>query len=104
VQQRPHRLRRLLDMHRLGREDREVAGAGVRRVRCGVDAHGAIARGALEAKAVGPYRVDMCLPAVDGPDLVSRIAEQRRVDASHRTATYNRNLHDVTPAHEMRRF
>src|SRR5262249_16572739 len=78
--------RSIPDLHRLGGEDHQVAGAGLGGVRGRVYAHRAIARGAFHAQPMGADRVHVLAPAVDRPDFVPGRANHPGVHGAHRPA------------------
>jgi len=91
--ERPHRSRRRLDIVRLRRDHDQVADARLGRVGSRADPDRPVAARPLDAETVRADRLDMLVPAVDCPDLVSRVAENSGVHRSHRTCPDDRDLH-----------
>ena len=91
--QRSRSLGRGLDVHRLGREDHELRLADLGRVGRRLDRDDAVAARALDPQAALADRLDVLLPEVDRPDLVSGAAEQPRIDRAHRAGADDRDLH-----------
>jgi hypothetical protein len=90
---RLRRARGRFDVTRLRGDDDQIARTRVRRRRRRIHPYGAVARGAFDAQAVRPNRIDVLAPAVDCPDFVSRAGEQPGVHRAHRAATDDRDLH-----------
>ena len=96
--------RRVGDVADLGGEDRQVARAGIARVRRGPDAHGAASAGPFDAQTALPDRGDVGRVDIDRPDLVSGGAEQPRIDRPHRPRADDRDLHAPSPRAGRRRL
>ena len=92
--QRSRSLGRGLDVHRLGRQDHELRLAGLGRVGRRLDRDDAVAARPLDPQAALADRLDVLLPDVDRPDLVSGAAEQARIDRAHRAGADDCDLHE----------
>src|SRR6266511_2826100 len=82
------RLGRRLHVHRLRGDDDELGFADLACVRRRPNADDAVSARTLDAEASLPDRVDVLLPAVDGPDLVPGVCKQAGVDGTHRSGAY----------------
>ena len=83
------------DAVRLGRDDHEVAGSRLGRIRRRIEPDGAVAARTLDAQPPGANRVDMLLPGVDRPHLVTGRGEETRVHRAHRAGADHRDLQCV---------
>ena len=93
VQQRPDGGGGRGDPVRLGRDDHEVAGPGLGRIRGRMEPYPAIAARPLDPQPPGAYRIDVLAPRIDRPDFVPGRGEQARVHRAHRPGADHRDLH-----------
>src|SRR5207302_1606843 len=82
-----------LDVVRLRRDHDEVANAHFGRIAGRMDVHRSIPARTFNRQAARPDRIHVVGPDVDGPDLVTGVAEDSGVDGSHSTGADDRDPH-----------
>ena len=87
---------RLIDVRRLGRDHPHVAGSGVTGRASDVEVVDDVAAaGTRDGQSGGGDRVDVVLPCVDGPHLVTGLAEEAGIHRAHRSSSDDCDLHVI---------